>query len=218
MLQRKSLKPSALTAVRLLKEICVDEVNYDKVEEIIATDVSLSYKLLRHVNMMTSNRAKAIASFKQALVYLGEEKLRRFITFVVTSHALQAKPQALHNLSLQRAHFCESLSKLVNNNIDGNQAFLTGLFSLLDSLLDQPLTDLVNNLPLTQDVKDALIERTGQLGDILQLAEAFDNAQWDTVNYYNRFLGLKEESIAELYLESVQWATTFEKNWQQAND
>lgn len=76
----------------------------------------------------------------------------------------------------------------------------------------------MNNLPLTQDVKDALIERTGQLGDILQLAEAFDNAQWDTVNYYNRFLGLKEESIAELYLESVQWATTFEKNWQQAND
>ncbi|ELI6447396.1 EAL and HDOD domain-containing protein [Photobacterium damselae] len=218
MLQRKSLKPSALTAIRLLKEICVDEVNYDKVEEIIATDVSLSYKLLRHVNMMTSNRAKPIASFKQALVYLGEEKLRRFITFVVTSHALQAKPQALHNLSLQRAYFCESLSKLVNNNIDGNQAFLTGLFSLLDSLLDQPLTDLVNNLPLTQDVKDALIERTGQLGDILQLAEAFDNAQWDTVNYYNRFLGLKEESIAELYLESVQWATTFEKNWQQVND
>lgn len=45
MLQRKSLKPSALTAIRLLKEICVDEVNYDKVEEIIATDVSLSYKI-----------------------------------------------------------------------------------------------------------------------------------------------------------------------------
>ncbi|MGF1761602.1 EAL domain-containing protein [Photobacterium sagamiensis] len=211
MVQRKSLAPSALTTIRLYQEICLPEVDYDKVEGIIATDVSLSYKLLRHVNTMTSARTEAISSFKQALVYLGEEKLRRFISFVAASHALADKPQSLYTLSLQRAHFCERLGILVTPKITGNQAFLTGLFSLLDSLLDQPIDELITLLPLSEEVQQALVNQAGTLGTILKLATAYDQAQWDDVSQYCKQLGINETNVADRYDESLKWATFFEK-------
>ncbi len=91
MMQRKTLTPCALTTLRLYKEITLPDVDFSTVESIIATDVSLSYKLLRHVNNMRYTRAKPISSFKQALVYLGEERLKRFVTFVATAHATEKK-------------------------------------------------------------------------------------------------------------------------------
>ncbi|KJG03605.1 EAL and HDOD domain-containing protein [Photobacterium angustum] len=211
MIQRKSLKPSSLTTLRLFKEICVTDVDFDKIEEIIATDLTLSYKLLRHVNALTSMRSKPVTSFKQALIFLGEDQLRRFVTFVATSHAVEKKPQSLYNLSLQRAHFCEQLYRTRVPKDNGNQAFLTGLFSLLDSLLDQPLEELIELLPLSEQVKLALTKRAGPLGAILNLTDAYDQANWPLVRKYSTALKINESSIADYYLESVKWSTEYEK-------
>lgn len=211
MIQRKSLKPSSLTTLRLFKEICVTDVDFDKIEEIIATDLTLSYKLLRHVNALTSMRSKPVTSFKQALIFLGQDQLRRFVTFVATSHAVENKPQSLYNLSLQRAHFCEQLYRTRVPKDSGNQAFLTGLFSLLDSLLDQPLEELIELLPLSEQVKLALTKRAGPLGAILNLTDAYDQANWSLVRKYSAALKINESNIADYYLESVKWSTEYEQ-------
>ncbi|AJR07976.1 HDOD domain-containing protein [Photobacterium gaetbulicola] len=209
--RKKALKPSALTTLRLYREISRPEVNFSKVEKIIATDVTLSYKLLHHVNNMTYTRAKPISSFKQALVYLGEEKLRRFVTFVATSHAVENKPESLYFLSLQRARFSEQLSQQLKVNIDSNQAFLTGLFSLLDCILDQPIEALIDQLPLDTPVQHALINRQGHLGGILRLAIAYDQADWKTINRLCQALNINESVVAQTYLESLKWVTVFEQ-------
>ncbi|PSW18723.1 histidine kinase [Photobacterium sanctipauli] len=209
--RRKALSPSALTTLRLYKEISQTEVDFNSIEAIVATDLSLSYKLLRHVNNMTYTRAKPISSFKQALVYLGEEKLRRFITFVATSHATADKPASLYHLSIQRARFCERLSQQLSPKLDSNQAFLTGLFSLLDSILDQPIEVLIDQLPLEEAIRNALIFQQGKLGCLLQLTIAYDKADWQTIKKISQSLKLDESIIADLYLESLKWAATFER-------
>ncbi|MBC7004630.1 HDOD domain-containing protein [Photobacterium sp. BZF1] len=209
--RKKALEPSALTTLRLYKEISRVEVNFDKIEKIIATDVTLSYKLLRHVNNITYTRAKPISSFKQALIYLGEEKLRRFVTFVATSHAVEKKPESLYFLSLQRARFSEQLSQHLQIPIDSNEAFLTGLFSLLDSILEQPIEALIDQLPLDETVQHALINRRGYLGGILRLAVAHDQADWQTIKRLCQALKLEESVVAETYMESLKWVTVFEQ-------
>ncbi|MEJ2762616.1 HDOD domain-containing protein [Photobacterium sp. MCCC 1A19761] len=211
MIQRKTLTPCALTTLRLYQEISQDNVDYKKVETIIANDVSLSYKLLRHVNNMTSSLAKPITSFRQALVYLGEERLRRFISFVATAHATERKPRSLYGLSVQRAQFCERLSKKLSPAVSGSQAFLAGLFSLLDSLLDQPIEELITQLPLSEEVKDAVIHQQGQLGALLKLSQAYDQADWEQVTELCKTLSVAESVVAELYLESLQWSSFIEK-------
>ena len=210
-IRKKTLKPSALTTLRLYQEISRSEVNFAQIEKIIATDVTLSYKLLRHVNNMTYTRAKPISSFKQALVYLGEEKLRRFVSFVATSHAIEDKPESLYFLSLQRARFCEQLSQQMHAKLDCNQAFLTGLFSLLDSILEQPIEALIDQLPLDKPVQHALINRQGYLGGILRLAVAHDQADWHTIKRLCQALNVKESVVAQTHMDSLKWATVFEQ-------
>lgn len=212
MIQRKTLTPCALTTLRLFQEISQDIVDFDTVETIIANDVSLSYKLLRHVNGMTSAQAKPVTSFRQALVYLGEERLRRFISFVATAHATERKPRSLYGLSVQRAQFSERLSKQLSPAPAGSQAFLAGLFSLLDSLLDHPIEELVTQLPLSDEVKAAVIHQQGPLGLILRLSQAYDQANWSEVTQLCQTLAVPESVVAELYLESLQWSSFIEKS------
>lgn len=107
--------------------------------------------------------------------------------------------------------FCEQLYRTRVPKDNGNQAFLTGLFSLLDSLLDQPLEELIELLPLSEQVKLALTKRAGPLGAILNLTDAYDQANWPLVRKYSTALKINESSIADYYLESVKWSTEYEK-------
>ena len=103
LLKRRKVAASELTTIQLLQAISNEPVNFADIENIISHDVSLSYLLLRYVNQTNCRLIEPISSFRQALVYLGEEKLRMFVGVVATAHAALDKPKALYALSLQRA-------------------------------------------------------------------------------------------------------------------
>ncbi|GHA48737.1 EAL and HDOD domain-containing protein [Photobacterium aphoticum] len=210
-LRQKTLSPSVITTLRLYQAVSQPEIDLGLIEQLIINDVTLSYKLLRHVNTMTASRAKPISSFKQALAFLGDARLRRFVTFVATSQATEDKPLSLYLLSLQRARFCEYLSQHITPKVNPNQAFLTGLFSLLDSMLDQPIATLINQLSLNKAIRHALIAQHGELGLLLQLAMAYDNADWPRIKQLSQILQVKESVVAERYLESLKWAAHHEQ-------
>ncbi|KHD24927.1 histidine kinase [Vibrio caribbeanicus] len=204
MIQRKSLEPSFMTVVQLLTEISHQEINYTKVESLISTDVTLSYKLLTYVNSsaLVSNK---IQSFKQALVYLGEDKLRKFISLVALASTQEHKPDYLYGLSIQRARHCELLSRSLSPKLEAGQAFLMGMFSLLDSLLDRPIEQIINEVPVEESIKLALTEGAGELGKLLGLIRAYERAQWDDVSQYCFALKLDQPALSESYEKSVKW-------------
>ncbi|MGF1686660.1 HDOD domain-containing protein [Photobacterium japonica] len=212
LLRQKTLSPSALTILRLYQAISQPELDLCHIEQLITNDVSLSYKLLRHVNNITAPRAKSMSSFKQALAFMGETQLRRFVTFVATSQATEDKPLSLYLLSLQRARFCEYLSQHITPKVSANQAFLTGLFSLLESMLDQPIDVIIEQLALNKAIRHALIAQHGELGLLLQLAIAYDNADWPRIRQLSQILHVAESVVAEQYLESLKWATHHEQH------
>lgn len=203
-LQRKSLEPSFLTAIQLLTEISHPEINYKQVESLISQDVTLSFKLLTYVNSssMVSNK---IQSFKQALVYLGEDKLRKFISLVALAATQDNKPDYLYGLSIQRARHCELLAHQ-QANIEPDQAFLMGMFSLLDCLLDRPIEQIVNEVPIDDTIKSALIGEEGDLGKLLSLVRAYEKADWDQAAKSCQALELPQPALSECYDKSIQWA------------
>ncbi|GLO62672.1 histidine kinase [Vibrio sp. MACH09] len=203
MIQTKAIQPSFLTIVHLCKAIAQDEVDYDEVEKLITVDVTLSYKLLRYVNS-TSSISSEIKSFRQALAYLGKDKLKKFVSLVAISTVKNDKPDSLYSLSLQRAKFCELLSETVSRN-HKSQAFLMGLFSLLDSLLDQPLDDVIDAIPIEKEIKLGLLEHSGVLGEILTLVIAYDKAEWDQVDVLTEKLGVIPSITAQFYEDSMVW-------------
>jgi len=208
MLQQRIIEPSELVTLQLCKEISTPELNYAAIEKLIASDVTLSYKLLKYVNE-SSVIIKAITSFKHALIYLGQDKLRLFISLMTVAHANQHKPQYLYVLSIQRARVCELLVTKGLFKTEPSEAFLMGMFSLLDALLDQPMSQLLTNLPLSDELKLALHEGKGELGNLLNAVKSYEKADWEQVNHYCNVLGISEEHFAIQYTESVKWSDNF---------
>nr|WP_198301253.1 EAL and HDOD domain-containing protein [Vibrio tarriae] len=203
-IQRKALQPSFLTIVHLLKEVAKPEVDFREIEAIVAKDISLSYKLLTFVNSSATVSSK-IQSFRQALVYLGQQKLRKFISLVAIASTQDSKPDYLYNLAILRARFCEMLSERVPTNIASGTGFLTGMFSVLDSLLDQSLESIVKEMPIEEEVKQALTQGSGTLGQILALNKAYEMADWGQVVALGQALNLPNEAPTECYIEAVKW-------------
>ena len=209
LLKNRQVEPEKMTTVRLLQEICRSEVDFNRVEQIIVSDVSLSYLLLRYVNTAAHRTIEPISSFKQALVYLGEDKIKMFVSAVATAHAAIDKPRELYSLSLQRARMCEMLAESSSQSLIKNKAFMTGMFSLLDALLDNSLEQLLGLLPLEPEIQDALLNHQGQLGLMLALLNAYEQADWAQVSACCQALGIKEERVAKCYRQALQWSSQY---------
>ncbi len=204
-IQRKALQPTFLTIVQLCKEIAKEEMDYKELESLIARDLSLSYKLLTFVNASSIVSSK-IQSFKQALVYLGEQRLRQFISLVAIASTDSSKPNYLYGLSIQRARFCQLAWSKSRQSGDSDLAFLTGMFSLLDCLLDQSLETIVDVIPIDESVKAALTKGEGSLGKILSLSKAYEHAAWDQVSTLASSLNLNDAVLSQCYDEALQWS------------
>lgn len=204
MLKHKQLEPIILNLTQLITETTTAPLDYSKIEHIISRDVSLSYKLLALVNNSPSVRVK-IQSFKQAIAYLGEGRIKKFVALLALTTMGYDKPQYLYGLSIQTAQFCEKIALHCGIDIDSGAAFLTGLFCYLDSLIDIPLDEIFEQLPVDDKVKQALLFKTGTLGDIIELALAYEHAQWQLVTDHSEKLNISGDVIAQCYAESIQW-------------
>ncbi|RTZ13779.1 EAL domain-containing protein [Vibrio aquaticus] len=204
--RQRYLSPEQLIAMELFHEVCKAEVDFAKVEAIVAKDVALSYKLLRFVNTMSDRLEVNISSFRQALVYLGQDKLKLFVSLAVASFVSANKPKELYTLSLQRAQFFMLMARENPFSQFRDQAFLIGLFSLLDALMDVSLSDLVEQLPLCPSIKQALLERKGPFGQLLQLEECYERADWFGVEDACQKLSLSVSDVMPRITQAQRWS------------
>jgi EAL and modified HD-GYP domain-containing signal transduction protein len=133
----RRIPASKLTCLRLLAEAQQMEPDFGRLETIVSSDVSLSYSLLLYVNSALFSRGTEIGSIRQAIAVLGEEGIRHWAVLAALPMMAKDKPGELITLSLVRARFCERLAGLARI-APPNLAFLMGLFSLLDGLIDLP--------------------------------------------------------------------------------
>ena len=207
-IKTKYISPEQVIAMELFQEVCKSDVDFQRVESIVAKDVALSYKLLRFVNTMSPRLEVTISSFRQALVYLGQEKLKMFVSLAVASYVSDKKPKELYGLSLQRAQFCQRMSRYQAFEGHTEQAFMIGLFSLLDALLDLSLENLVEQLPLCKSIKVALLRREGPYGTLLALEESFEHADWQQIDEHCADLGLSVDQVKTELTEARRWSHT----------
>jgi EAL and modified HD-GYP domain-containing signal transduction protein len=204
--RQRYLSPEQVIAMDLFRAVCQPEVDFEQIETIVARDVALSYKLLRFVNTMSNRIEVPISSFRQALVYLGQDKLKIFVSLVVASFVSAYKPKEIYTLCLQRAQFFLLMSD--DNPFEQlrEQAFIIGLFSMLDALLDMPLEELVKQLPLCKAIKVALLERKGPYGTLLQLEECYESADWSGMESACQQLNLSINEVMPRINQAQRWS------------
>ncbi|HRE89244.1 MAG TPA: HDOD domain-containing protein [Myxococcota bacterium] len=180
MVTRTDVAPAKMVLLKLMHEVMRPEQDLAALERLIAADVSMSYKLLRYINSAYFGRPQKIESIRQALVLLGEREVRQMVMLVATARLATRKPTELMRLSVMRARMAETLAAKIPG-VAREELFVVGLFSSIDAIMDRPMAQLVNQLPLTMEVKRALVDRLGVLGAVLNLVLAYERADWAEV-------------------------------------
>jgi EAL and modified HD-GYP domain-containing signal transduction protein len=201
----KNLPTSKLTLVELMGASSSESFDIESINSVVEHDVGLSYMLLRFINNPTINKRYKITSLRHALNYMGEVEIKKFIALLALANLSDNKPLELLHLSLVRAKFCDLLGS--ENSIGTNPpvAFLVGLFSMLDALLDQKMEFLVEKLPLADEVKEALCGGQNDLSMYLTLVKAFESGNWLKVIRISKILEIDQKLLHSLFNKAILW-------------
>jgi EAL and modified HD-GYP domain-containing signal transduction protein len=202
---QRQLPASKMNLVDLMGESSSNAFNIDRISQIIERDAALSYLLLKFINNPTINKRYKITSLRHALNYMGEVEIKKFIALLSLTNLGDEKPLEIIHMSLVRAKFFDLLSQERGLNADPPIGFLVGLFSLLDGLLDQDMSDVLRQLPLTDEVNDALLGRSNEFNHYLTLVRAFESALWMNVIKVSRELNLDQKHLHSLYNQAIVW-------------
>lgn len=202
----QELTSTQITHLRLLAEVTKKSTTVESLRKIIANDVSVSYKLLRFLNSSYFYRLQEIKSIKHAIAYLGQKELRHFIMLVIISEMASKKPGELIRLGLVRAKFCELLGEQARVKMDTSEVFVVGLFSLLDAMLDRSMDEVMRELPVSADIKAALLEERGPWYTYLQIARNYEKTNEHAFVPLLAQLQLDAETVNRCYLTAIKYA------------
>ena len=207
-LKARDISPSKLHMLQVVVEANKDDVSFEKLEGFISQDISISYKLMRYINSAYFRRIQDISSIRQAIVLLGEKEIRRFISLMAMAKLCAGKPDELIRSSIIRARLCELLGKCRFGR-DGSELFALGLFSLIDAILDDSMENLMKQLPLSPNIKNALVKGEGELADFVRLTSCYEIGDWDGISKTASRIGVNEGEVPGCYIDAVGWADSY---------
>jgi EAL and modified HD-GYP domain-containing signal transduction protein len=191
---------SKIGVLRLLTELSKPDTSINEVEQLVSQDMSMSYRVLRCINSSFYNLPRKVDSIRQGIVILGLDPLRQLCSLIALQ-GFDDRPPNLLIVAMARARMCEQLGRLIGAP-DSGPFFITGLFSMLNVLTGVPIRQLVDDLPLSPEIVNALTAEEGQLGAALHCVRAYERGRWKEVN----FCGLPQNVIRAAYVDAVFWA------------
>jgi c-di-GMP-related signal transduction protein len=203
-LTAREIPANRLNYLRMLTAVSQPELDVRHIENLVKGEASLCYRLLRYLNSAAFGFASEIHSVRHALSILGEREVRRWIRLVASLGAGQDKSSDLVLAALVRARFCELLSPKIQ--FGDSDLFLLGLLSLMDTILEIPMRQVLDNVPIDQECKAVLLGATSRLRPFYQLVLAQESGEWAAVRDLTTELHLSEADVSVAYWQAMQWA------------
>jgi EAL and modified HD-GYP domain-containing signal transduction protein len=193
------IAPSRLALLRLLASLQDPNLELSELAALLSKDVTLTYRLLRYINSAFFGMRREVTSITHALALLGLRNVKRWATVMMLAD-VDHRPRELLTTALVRARFCELAGPYFRQS-NADQLFTLGLFSVLDALMDTPMTKALRPLPLTEEMVGALTLRAGAQGKVLDCALAAERGE------HCKDLPVDGSVMADLYRKSLEWGT-----------
>jgi len=197
-MEGRELSANQVSMLNILAKLQNPSCQVEELEKIIGHDIGLSYKLLKIINSSFYNIGKTVESIQHALILLGLNSLKKWVTLITLSSS-KGKTSELLVLALLRARHCEGMAEKLK--MKSEAAFTVGMFSLLDAIMDQPLPLLLSQLPLSNEVKLALLEGKGELGELLAAVTKYEVGDWECINIRYKH----NDAIQLSYEQALLW-------------
>jgi c-di-GMP-related signal transduction protein len=208
MVSGRSIPSSKLNLLQLLQQINRPDTNFLRLESIIKHEVSLTYKLLHYMNRVEFAIKAEISSVQQALIMLGEVGIKKWLSIVLLADMGAGVPPEVVTNSVVRAKLCESVAGASRLQLSPQSAFLMGLFSHLDALLERPMEEVLAPLSLPPEVRDALFTGSGELGDLFRMIQAYERGDWPETSRLATVISVDEKLIPEFYFQAMAWGNS----------
>lgn len=196
----RQLPPARVGLLQTLARLNDPHSTVDDIHELVSRDVALSIKALNYVNSAANGLSRQIDSIREAIVYLGRDTIRRWVSLYVLASG-ETEPDEKLTMALHRAKLCELIA-LQGNRQNPDTCFTVGLFSMLDALMDAPLPDLLRQMNLTEDMRATLLFHSGETGAILACARGMESSgDPDDLT----FPPLTGDELCTLHAEAMQW-------------
>jgi EAL and modified HD-GYP domain-containing signal transduction protein len=200
-MQRKRRPTNLAAAVQLLAAVNAPDIDIDRIEEIISSDPSLAYGVLKVVNSSSYGITVHVKSIRHAVVMLGIAQVRQLAVLLTMANNADDVSEELVVLAACRARMASILAG--SDDELATQAFTAGLLSVIDALFHTKMEDLVADLPLEQAVRRALVESSGPVGNLLSTVYAFERADTLTLELLRPD---ESDFLREAFATSVEWA------------
>lgn len=197
------VSPLKINYISLLNLIEEDDFDLTKAADIISQDTALIISLLRLANTRSFN--SEITSVRVAVSMLGQKDLTRWIQTTVIEKLCSDKPNELMRLSLLRAKFAENLAPVFGMAMRSQELFLTGLFSILDIILDCSMEEALSMVRVSGKIRAALLERTGSLAKVLHFIVKYESAEWQEVSRQLVLKNIEIPDVSHAWVSSLQW-------------
>jgi len=205
-LRHGDIPPAKVNALQLLSVVQQSPLDISAVESILRRDPGLTYKLLRYLNSPIMERRAEVRSISNAISLLGEQLFRRWATLVAVITPSQEKPNELLHMALTRAFLCEQIAQRLHQKENAYEFFLMGLLSLTPAILDQPLSHIAAELPLSDRLGAAMRGEPNSLRYALDAVLAYEQAEWPDFVVQMERLALPEEAMPGFFVAANQAA------------
>ncbi|WP_415898268.1 EAL and HDOD domain-containing protein [Neptuniibacter sp. QD72_48] len=196
----KDVPGNSAALMQLLQQLQRPDITPSEIEELIIMDPKLSFKILKVVNSAAYQQNRSIDSMQQAVVILGHDQIRKWAT-LITLASNPDKPEELARNLLVRGRMCELLAES-SESLQQDSAFMVGMISQLDLLLDVEMDEILRQIPLDDSIKHAISDFEGDLGGLLKVVIAFEKADWEEVETSP----FGKEFFDVAYRHSLHWA------------
>ena len=201
-LRGKQASPSRMATLHMLHKLNDPDFHYDELAELISTDATLAYKLLRYINSAYFGLRRKVESIRHALILLGQRNIRIWLNLIALSQ-MQDKSRELMVTTLTRAKMSELIAVALRRGGEKDKFFLAGLFSALDAFLDMPLEESIESISLADDIVEGILRRGGAIGRVLEMVVRGERGEWEGMER----MGLDVSQITDAYLQAIDWAS-----------
>lgn len=196
--------PLRHTLIEVLKELDRPEPSFRRISAQIERSVDLSYKMLRSVNTVYQKGRRTIQSIEQAVARIGLDELKRWSYLMLLREMQTSESKELIKQSVIRGKMMELIAEDTNSGVNSFDAFITGIFSSLDVILDEAMQTLIAELPVAPSVKAALLGEANGLRVLLEDVIAYERL---TIPIYNTDL-----DWTQYYLEAIRWSRNLDES------
>lgn len=197
------LSPLKITYIELLNLVNQEDFELTDAADIIAKDTVLVIDMLEIVNKIARN--SRITSIRAAAAMLGQKELKRWASTVATKSLCADKPAEITRVSLIRAKFAENLADCFGLGELSSEIFLTGLFSVIDVILEKEMKEALKLVNLSDDINEALLKRKGKLAPVLNFMLSYENADWQEVSRIMMLSDIDVKSVYKAYIKALIW-------------